>query len=163
MLITMFTDAGFNSDLKVASWAVWAKENGMTFRYSGMLKGNVEDNNIAELKAIINGLFFVLKRLNPPQNSRIIVQTDSAISINIFRRNFDIKSKSRVKQIADEWQKLIGESKITVEFRHVKAHKGYKDARSAVNSWCDKQCRTLLENYVKAGCVVMSEDLFAVP
>lgn len=48
-LLTLFTDAGFDNDLRVG---VWAKYEGNTHRNSGILRGVCAHSSQAELVAI---------------------------------------------------------------------------------------------------------------
>src|ERR1017187_5491253 len=86
MLVTLFTDASFNKALGRGVWASWAKANGNAIRYSGAIKDKVPDIAEAELAAIANGLFTVMKKFKPEQSSRIIVTTDSMEAIASLRQ-----------------------------------------------------------------------------
>ena len=55
--ITLFTDAGFCPNTNIGTWAAWAKfDNNQTMRFSGVLKGFVQNSDVAELRAMANGI-----------------------------------------------------------------------------------------------------------
>lgn len=138
-LVTMFTDASWNSKHRRGTWAMWAKLNGHTIRYSGIIKSPMPQSGTAELSAIANGLFVVKSRFDPCPDSLIIVQTDSAESIAALQ----IGSHNRRQdlELVQYINKMIMDNGWRLDVRHVKAHKGTATRRNAVNTWCDKECR----------------------
>ena len=54
------------------------------------------------------------------------------------------KALVRFAPMAAAYQTRVASTGITVEFRHVTAHKGVVTPRNAVNSWCDSECRKLM-------------------
>lgn len=148
MLVTMFTDATFNLRLRRGAWAAWAKANGKTIRYSGLIKEPILDIAEGELSAIANGLYAVMKKFEPEQGSRIIIATDSMEAIAALRNRNHPRVKCRILTnyvhglaIAKGW---------SLDIRHVKGHKGDATPRNAVNTWCDKECRRLMGELLKA-------------
>jgi ribonuclease HI len=150
MLITMFTDAGFEPKLGAATWAVWAKESGKTLRYSGTIEGIVADNNVAEAMAIVNGLWCVNRVIKPPLGTKIIAQTDSLVAIDILTDKSYTRGRKRlqVATIREKFNEFINVFRFMIDLRHVEAHKGDNTPRNAVNTWCDRECSSLLEKKV---------------
>ena len=135
----MFTDASHNTEYKIGTWAMWAKLNGMTERYSGILKQSAPTSNYAELCAIANGLVVIKKVFNPPADTKIIIQSDSIAALETIRK---YTSKSLFMQkVVIYIHELKYQSGWILDLRHVKGHEGTKTKRSAVNTWCDKACK----------------------
>jgi ribonuclease HI len=146
-MITLFTDAGHCPQTKVASYAVWAKTTGKpTLRHSGILKGTTKDATAAELRAIANGLSLVLSRFSPPPGSRIVAQTDSKGSIAAITGDGYKAPKTRayIQLEIDRIREMLDDFELSIDLRHVRAHTGAGDKRSAVNEWCDQQCKLQL-------------------
>jgi ribonuclease HI len=146
LLITLFTDAGFCPDRKIGTWAAWAKCNGVTSMVSGALRGNVEGSDIAEMRALVNGVCAVLARIKPPRGSRIIAQTDCQSAINaMLGTGYKKKqAKHRVRHATDEMRKRLTAAGVQIKYRHVPGHLGMATPRNAVNTWCDRECTRLL-------------------
>jgi hypothetical protein len=60
------------------------------------------------------------------------------------------KSAARFALVTEAYQARIASSGVTLEFRHVSAHKGVATPRNAVNTWCDSKCRKLMRIARKA-------------
>ena len=133
MLITLFTDAGHCPDRKVGVWAAWAKESGKTLRKAGILTGTVPHSGGAEMKALHNGLFLVERVMNPPAGSRVICQTDSDEVLRALE--FLKHPRDEMPALARRLHADYGEARAwTLNFRHVKGHKGTATPRNAVNT-----------------------------
>ncbi len=145
-LITMFTDAGYCPNTHRASYAVWAKTDGKTLRHSGLLRDLASDPNQAEKRALVNGVALVLANMQPEPGTHIIAQTDSLSSVAAFSGTGHRKKwqRERIKDLLTLMQAQLAAAGVTIEYRHVKGHKGTRDARSAVNTWCDGECRRWL-------------------
>jgi len=148
MLITMFTDAGFDHQLKLGVWAAWAKADGVAMRRSGVLRSDIPNVDVAELQAIANGLACIVPAMAPPAGSKIIAQTDSLNAIRAIKRTAYCKpaSFSRVENMLTVITKFTTGANLVVEWRHVRAHQGTGTPRNAVNEWCDGECRRLLRD-----------------
>jgi len=135
----MFTDASFNARLRRATWASWIKHNGTTFRDSGIVVAECAQSGDGELAAIANGLHKCKHHLGPLAGARIIAQTDSQEAIDALRKR---EHPRRYAHEVTRWILFFTvQHNVRVEFRHVKGHKGMQDRRSAVNTWCDKECK----------------------
>lgn len=146
-LITLFTDAGFCPRTRLASWAMWAKADGVAIRRSGMFLERPIGSDVAELKAMANGISLVISIMRPAHGAKIIAQTDfiaivSAMTAPKIKR---AKTRDRWQAAIDVVRDKLARSGVTVEYRHVKGHKGTKTPRNAVNTECDKECRRLLK------------------
>lgn len=144
MLVTLFTDAGFCPTSRLGSWAAWAKFDGQTLRTSGLFKTNPTGSDTAEVQAIINGVYSVLKEFNPEPDSKIIIQSDCKTAMKVLENPVGKKAKKFAEFLAlrDKFQTLT--VNLRVEFRHVEGHKGTSTKRNAVNTYCDKECKRIL-------------------
>jgi len=142
MLITLFTDASHCAQTKIGAFAIWAKADGRTIRRAGLFQDRVPDSSLAETQALVNGLCIVLSQLTPPPGSKIIAQTDCEAAISALTgTSRKAKSIARYAPARAIYESRVTAAGITVEFRHVRAHKGTVTPRNAVNTWCDKACR----------------------
>jgi len=135
----MFTDASHNEALQRATYAVWFKCDGKTYRHAGAVRGPIAQIGDGELAAIANGLYLALRdipSLSP--GGKIIIQTDSmeAIASLLNRRHRRPTAHRIVEHILAQAQA----HSLVLDYRHVKAHKGTLTPRNAVNTWCDRQC-----------------------
>lgn len=140
-LISLFTDAGLMPD-GFGAWAAWAKRDGETIRRSAVIKRLCVSSTEAELCAIANGLAFVCLKWNPPEQTTILLQTDSTGAISAI--------KGQVNQFPDivsYVNDLIANRRLILALRHVKGHRGTVSPRHAVNTWCDRECTKLLRDH----------------
>ena len=139
MLVTMFTDSSFSQRIGRATWAAWAKADGLTSRWSGPVKSPVTQSGDGELAAIANGLYHVVKYLSPSAGSKIIIQTDSQEAIDALKRRYHVR---RYAQMTVGYiHNHAAKHGLILDLRHVKGHRADEDRRAAVNTWCDRQCR----------------------
>jgi hypothetical protein len=138
-IVTLFTDASHAYRRQIGVWAAWAKCDGRTIRRSGTCKEPMTQTDTVELAAIGNGLFCVKQEFDPPKNSLIIVQSDSMNALGFISRK--AARRDQDKRIIDHILKLEADNGWRLDLRHVKAHRGTIDPRSAVNTWCDTECR----------------------
>lgn len=164
MLVTLFTDAGFCPDTRCASYAVWAKANGRTLRHAGVLRGEVPGSEIAELRALANGVALVLSTIKPPAGSRIIAQTDCQVAINAMLGTGFKKAhaQERVRHAVEDIRNRLLAAEVAIEYRHVRGHKGVVTARNAVNTWCDAECTRHLRQARDAVRVAKKKERRAV-
>src|SRR5487761_2065467 len=145
-LITLFTDAGFCPKTHVASWAAWAKANGQTYRQSGVMNGKIDTSDIAELRAIANGVAMVMRHMKPTRGAKIIAQTDCAAAMQaILGTGYKTpRAQRRVKSAVDYINNRLTAAGVSIEMRHVSGHKGTATPRNAVNTSADMECRRQL-------------------
>ena len=124
---------------KIGAYAIWAKANDRTLRYANLFKRPVDDVNLAEACALINGVVVSLKTMQP-RAARIIAQTDSLAAIGLLT-NRERPSYGGLVEIMKA--KLVAYD-ARIEYRHVGGHKGTATPRNAVNTWCDQESRRLL-------------------
>lgn len=146
MLVTIFSDAGMCPITNIATWAAWAKSERGVARAGGILKDKCRNSTIAESMAALNGVHMALVNGVCVSGDVILIQSDNN-NVGQFLFNYPLphhKNKDdriRMKSIAD---KLKAKFFLQYRFRHVQGHKGTKDKRSAVNTWCDSVCSFFL-------------------
>jgi len=143
MLVTLFTDASVKFEIARATWACWAKADGVTHRYSGIIRNTINQSGDAELCAIANGLFVVIRRFAPPIKSKIIIQTDSDEAIYAIKSGKH--TRPYTKLLLNNIYSTLQKHDLYCDLRHVKGHKGTATPRNAVNTWCDVECRRQMQ------------------
>jgi ribonuclease HI len=149
VLVTINTDASFRSGS--AGYAFWIVCNAGKIQKAGEIKLKVAGINDAEMMCIANTIH-TLKHSKFKEIEKVIINTDSQISIDYLSGRSRPKHGSTISNVVDEtyfnmlevclkYGKSIREVKHVFEFRHVKAHSGKKDSRSYVNDWCDKESK----------------------
>jgi len=152
MLVTINTDASFDSKFKVGAYAFWAVSNNFKITRSGVFKTKCYSPDDAESRCLINALALIIK--NHPQTSKIIVNSDSLNAIAILtedRAHIKRYMKHREKNfvhIQKAFSKIFHKKSTSIEFRHVKAHTTVSDSRTYVNDWCDKEAKSQLKNHI---------------
>jgi ribonuclease HI len=135
VIVTLTTDASYHSQHKVGAYAFWITSDLGRVKASGILKQPVRSACEAEMQCILNALH-VMKKAIAGRVEKVIVNTDSLNSIRVFEND-----KENIKKYNLNWARRYRTFllclDVPIEFRHVKAHKTTKDARSWVNNWCD--------------------------
>lgn len=151
MIVTINTDASLLAN-KYAGYAFWIVCNDGRIQKAGKIKEIIKSPSDAELCCIANALY-ILSKSKWKGISKVIVNTDSKISIDSLNGTSGIPSNNKFKrkcydeamfsmmEILIKSGRSIREVYTFFEFRHVKAHSGVKDARSVVNEWCDQQSK----------------------
>lgn len=130
-LCTIVTDASFCDKTKAAGWAVWIVCDEGRYKHFGGFKTKIDKPHEAEIKAILNGLYFAKKQFVVSQYH---IVTDCQAAIDHLKNT--LEWQAQVKNI-------IGNGIVT--FSHVKAHTKKEDKRSYVNRWCDKQAKVYMQ------------------
>lgn len=146
MLVTLNTDASFDSNTGIAAFAMWAACDLGRIKFSKVLRDKCKNSDEAEMKAIINAIHIVCDRI--PSVSHIIINTDSLHSIAVFKNDKHHQRKymggsKKFSIYRCELNKVVAKFKksVNIELRHVKAHTDNTDVRSFVNQWCDDNAK----------------------
>jgi ribonuclease HI len=135
--ITINTDASFCGSTKSGGYAFWIKGERIAIKKHGGFKDDVKNSTEAEMRAIANAVFVLLKR-NPKNFNIIIFNTDSKQSIAHINNPLTDLAK-QINNYINQLKEVTNAEMI--EFRHVKAHSGKADKRSWVNEWCDVKAK----------------------
>lgn len=122
--LTMFADASYCKDLKLAGWAYWMKfrspKSVLNFGHEFGVLTSVD----AEVMAIEKGIEYILDKFDL-SGVMVIIQSDCCPALDRFKSRDLFGSKSPK----------------SVEYRHVRGHQGVKSPRYAVNSTVDAYAR----------------------
>lgn len=140
--ITITTDASFKYG--IASYAFWISMQDCKITGSGGIKRQVRGCTQAEVMAIGNAIYTLLKRADQISCDRIYINTDSIGAMSAIDRQIDVDSRL-TWNLKNELQKKLGCR--FVEFRHVKGHGKGDTARSWVNKWCDREAGQARRNF----------------
>lgn len=153
--ITVNTDASFNQQHKIAGYAFYIKCDLFKIQKSGMFKKQPKTAMEAEMMCMANALYTLLAQKELPTTKWIIINSDCLFSFKRITR----KSKDAIgKQVAEMLRKVRLKTSYkdviipNFEFRHVKAHNGTPDARSYINTWCDKEAKKWMRKALPAAC-----------
>lgn len=160
MLVTLFSDASICSQYKVGGWGAWLKSNRGSTRSGGPFQYSIYDTAIAEAMAVVNGMAAGIRTEIIQTGDEVLIQTDNNSVMGVLEgkasRKANEKSKRRRKMgwralkkavraqnhdialVSNAFRQITERHNLTIRWRHVKAHQGRKDRRSAVNSFCDE-------------------------
>lgn len=149
MLATINTDASFSDGY--GGFAFWIVCDEGKIQKAGKIKSKINSSTEAETMCIANAIH-TLKHSRFKEIKRIFVNTDSQGSIQFLSGKHRPKAGTMMFNVVEEARfnmmefclkigKSIRDVNTVFEFRWVKAHNGKKDARSYVNSWCDKEAK----------------------
>lgn len=147
MLVTIFTDAGLCPETLCASWAVWCKSERGVSRAGGIFKSPQLFSTMAESAAVVNGIHHALASGVAKDGDALLIQTDnnSVREFLIFPIRAHHKAKDERRAMQDIYSSIVKKYGLVCRYRHVKGHKGTRDKRSAVNTWCDQVCTFFLK------------------
>ena len=148
MLITVTSDASFDSYSGEAGYAFLISCNAGRFSKAGFLK-TAKNITEAELMSIANSLHYIVNHKELWGVSKIIFNVDFIAAEDfIFKHGGTNRSRKkyagkRYRQIVGKITFYIGELRkqykgVQFEFRHVRAHTEYQSQRSKANSFVDK-------------------------
>lgn len=135
---TSMTDAGFCPRLRIGTYAVWLRIDGLpaAVRASGVLASDPANANEAEVYAALCGVWLAQRR----GAREVLVQSDSMAVIEAVRGTHRLYAPLWRAELQEH-----GLHDMVVRAKHVKGHTNVDDARSWVNRWCDAQCRSQLQ------------------
>ena len=142
MLVTIISDASHCSRTKCGGYGFWAVSARGRHGGSGSFKKTMRGSWSAESMAIVNAVFISLRLGIAAVGDRVLIQTDSQLSIDLFtgitKRRI---SDPDVRAAKDELAKLATANSITFEFRHVRGHTTVGDQRSKAQRHADERAK----------------------
>ncbi len=126
--VTAFCDASYCPDTNAAGFGLWIKhgEPVNTFRHAGKIP-DATNSTDAEYKALVAVYNALANEAIETTGKVLVVSSDCIAALNEFERHHN--------------QDLYALGFDYVKYKHVYGHNGYKNARSAVNTFCDKQAK----------------------
>jgi ribonuclease HI len=158
-ICTINTDASFHPTHKVGGFAFWIVYQGIRTIQSGPLK-SVNNSHDAEVQAIANGLYAVLKSKHD-KVERIIINTDCKHAIYCIQdkdKKFYNGADEAIKMCHLLIEKLRkryrpvqvkGKRMRFIEMRYVKAHSEGETARLWVNNYLDREAKRAMREQLK--------------
>lgn len=152
-MITLFADASWLDG--AGGYAYWARCDGEEkVQFSAPWPcDNIDE---AETVGLCAGMMAAIDTL-PNARGVLIAQSDSLHALGILNAHGAIPAKNSDRRIkawayggqrnkvgikfAIRAMRLAREQQIKVYLKHVKAHTGFSEARSRLNSWCDVESR----------------------
>jgi ribonuclease HI len=137
-LLTLFTDASWQPRTSTGSGAYWAKRSERESVKAGfVLRSPVVSSNEAEMKAIANSLFLLLRDGYLERQMHVLIQSDSSHCVGVLNRKI---ATCKEQTVVDFIVKLAKENEFSFTARHVKGHTS-GGGRSWVNRECDRLAR----------------------
>lgn len=137
-IITLFTDASFCPNSRKGGWAMWAKRgSNEKIVFSKHFTRRIQDNNVAEMMAIANGLKVLYNKQWLDNNVLVVIGTDSQLCIDILENS---NPKYGAMKVPYTVIRQIQQScNIRLKMKHVKGHVNYynRNARNHVNNTVD--------------------------
>lgn len=168
-LVTIFADASFDYKTRSGGWAAWVKAGNQQGQYGhGVLKVDAEGAMQAEMAALANGLHMARAAGTVVQGSPVLLQSDCMLALQLILSlapgagnsaasgGLDVTKLKEIKagrrQIAPLQSILAMQAEMDLKLwvRHVKGHSGGDDARSFVNSECDRLARAAMRTEQRA-------------
>ncbi len=158
MIVSIFTDASVNSELKKCGYAFYIGCKTGKIQKAGKLKVETTKSHTAELHCLANAIY-TLKHCKFEPITKVIIHSDSKLCLDIISgesRSFADKEARKVldeinflmMEICIKHGKSIRQVKSFFEFVHVKAHTKKSDKLSVINDWCDQNAR----KYMRLAC-----------
>jgi ribonuclease HI len=177
MLISLFADASFHNEHRIATWGCYCVKDGQRWTSGGIIQGTVVNSEDAEMMAIIKAVEAAIQRDTIEHNDRIIIQTDCRGAIQKLegaKQMYKNLSPHKVDQLwlQREQYYTVGipmlywlymhRRSITSELRWVKGHSSHhyqqptKDGkehpqrrRTYVNDVCDNIAKRHMNEAIK--------------
>jgi len=140
MFITILADASFCPDTKVGGFGCWVAGSRGKRSFQGMLNGFIDNNNCAEMMAVVNALFLARKNLLVDVGDRVLIQTDCTAAIMAFIGSRQ-PSTAQEQTVVEWYRRIQVESELKITLKHVKGHSKRNEGRFVSNNICDKQAK----------------------
>lgn len=143
MNITIIADASFCPETKIGGYAFWIACQRGKRGGRGVFKDFCNDNTVAEMRAVANGLHEGLKANLIQEGDKILLQTDCLGAIMAFEKTRHSLSKQEL-QIVTYIEKLAFDFSLKLRYKHVKGHSNNLGARFVSNNTCDAQAKSAM-------------------
>jgi ribonuclease HI len=138
---TIFTDASFFPNTNKGAYACWIELQGKTYKHAKPFKEQIQDNNEAELKAIINALENLKWTPTTTIIKKVRIITDSKLAIDLF---YGFKVATKYIQLVEKLSQY-NEYFEKIELLHIHSHTKINSKKTYVNSWCDRQAKNAVK------------------
>lgn len=139
MLITIIADASHCPDTHAAGYAYWmASDRGKLFG-SGSMHNPCDSSVIAEMMALVKGVYYGIKDGIIHPGDKLCMQTDCVGAIQKLQKLQNVSPAEEV--VTKYFNKITSQLSLTFYFTHVRGHTKVQDGRSFINRKCDKKAR----------------------
>lgn len=140
MWVTIIADASFCSETNVAGYAYWiACERGKVGG-EGSIDRDVGTNIVAEMAALLWGLYEGRKQNLIHKGDSVLLQTDCQPAIDAFEDNRANYHEQEL-ELVGWFKEFVVKHELTCKFKHVKGHTTHTEARFATNRICDRRAK----------------------
>jgi len=134
-MITLFTDVSHDHRAGVGAYAWWAEtQEGESYRGAGIFPELIDHTNVAEVYGMVNGVYAAIKEIQPPEASKIVMETDSGVAISALAGH--AYRHPHYEVLAQMLTTKLAEHGLEIEYKHAKAH-----------PWCDRIARALMRQH----------------
>ena len=140
MNVTIICDASYCPDTMIAGYAYWVASDRGKMGDDGVFRNRLGNNIAAEMMAVNTAIQDGLGAKLIQDFDNILIQTDCQGAIDAFLNYRDVRNDQESK-IVSWYNELRSASKLSLCFKHVKAHTGCQATRSIVNGICDRKAR----------------------
>lgn len=151
--ITICTDASYDPDLKIGTWACYIRSNDRIAKTGAVIKTDVENSTEAERIGVANAMWIASQMVDLSKH-RIILYCDNESAMKPTRPSTKTgRKKQRAKMQLEFYENNIHKylkQALAYDVRHVKGHmdrtKRHKMLkRHHIQDWCDKKAYGLLK------------------
>lgn len=138
-ILTIYTDASYCHDTRVAGWGAWMRDSNKTYSCGGVFKCKFDSSNKAELYAIIEAIKHAHAIDWLKTASLIVIVTDSQYAKGVI--DGTIVRGTETQALLRDIFGLMKVCSCRWKVNWVKGHSNNDGARSWVNQQCDRIAR----------------------
>lgn len=151
--ITICSDASWDADLKVGSWACYIRTGDKVVKTGAVAKQQVDNSTEAERIGIANALWLASKIVDLKKYKIVLYCDNLAAMKPVKSSNKTGTKKQKAKEQLAFYEQHIHkylQQALTYDVRHVKGHlertaRHKMVARHHIQDWCDKKAYELLK------------------
>jgi ribonuclease HI len=136
MLVTIIVDASHCPDTKAAGWGCWIVSTRGRHHSGHAMRELVVNNSVAEMMAVVNGLWKAHAKGIMLQGDKVLIQTDCMAAINALT-GVRICRVPQELEVVKAYAHALDKLRVTVELRHVKGHSLGTEKKDYVQQRCD--------------------------
>ena len=138
MFVSVLSDASRDPHTGVCGWGGYARSDRGRMMVGGGFVRRLDGIDAAEAAAIVNTMTMALRRGVLAMGDTAFIQMDSVNAMRSLqgerRRTSDDEQRA-----VEAYRELVLSHRLTVRFRHVKAHTGRREPRYFANHFCDTE------------------------
>lgn len=147
--VRIFADASRHEESGVSGWAVWIEEpGGVPHQHWGVLLGEFQDSNAAEMAALGKGIRLARKLFDLRAGDSLVLLSDSLHSLEILDGRKALRGhRCEDRAVQMEVMDFLACSGVKIRCRHIPGHLNINRVprsqrrNAAINAWCDQVSR----------------------